>query len=47
MKGCGVEAITVDIFYNKKVEIKYEPEEKTDDVEFTVNHIKRKGVKPR
>ena len=47
VKGCGVEAITVDIFYNKKVEIKYEPEEKTDDVEFTVNHIKRKGVNPR
>ena len=47
VKGCGVEAITVEIFNNKKAEIKYEPAEKTDDVEFTVNHIKRKGVNPR
>ena len=47
IKGCGVGAITVDIFVNKKADIKYEPAEKTDDVEFTVHHIKRKGVIPR
>ena len=41
IKGCGVGAITVDIFVNKKADIKYEPAEKTDDVEFTTHHITR------